>query len=85
MKFFGRTNEILFLRRQRALSHDCSRFTVVTGRRRVGKTELITQALGNPQAIDLNLLEKKALRFFEKNSGLANLPHRCLGLSLNEM
>ena len=47
MKFFGRTNEILFLRQQRALSHDCSRFTVVTGRRRVGKTELITQALGD--------------------------------------
>ena len=41
MEFFGRTDDIRELRRIRKLSAETSRFTVVTGRRRVGKTELI--------------------------------------------
>ena len=44
MKFFNRNNEIAKLRaiRDRARSGAC--FTVITGRRRVGKTELVKQA-----------------------------------------
>lgn len=47
MKFFGRKAEIDILRRERELSHGESRFTVVTGRRRIGKTELIGRALND--------------------------------------
>ena len=45
MKFFGRTEEIAELRKSRELSHRFAQFTVITGRRRVGKTELIKEAL----------------------------------------
>ena len=44
MKFYGREKEIGELRKEREISHRFSRFTVVTGRRRIGKTELIRQA-----------------------------------------
>lgn len=44
MKFFGRVEELKELKRIRDLSVSNSRFTVITGRRRVGKTELIEQA-----------------------------------------
>jgi len=51
MKFYGRKDEIAELRdiRGKAFS-DHSRFTVITGRRRIGKTSLILKALegGNP-------------------------------------
>lgn len=47
MKFYGREEEIAILRKERELSHRQSRFTVVTGRRRVGKTELIDKALND--------------------------------------
>lgn len=38
MKFYGREKEIAELRREREISHKTARFTVITGRRRVGKT-----------------------------------------------
>lgn len=44
MKFFDRKDEIIELRRNRNLSKENSRFTVLTGRRRVGKTELLHEA-----------------------------------------
>ena len=44
MRFYGREKEIAQLRREREVSHQTARFTVITGRRRVGKTELIRQA-----------------------------------------
>lgn len=44
MKFYGRGREIELLRKVRTDSHSFARFTVVTGRRRIGKTELIRQA-----------------------------------------
>ena len=47
MKFFDRQSEITELRRIRELSHENSRFTVVTGRRRVGQTELLREALSD--------------------------------------
>ena len=56
MKFYGREEEIAILRKERELSHRQSRFTVVTGRRRVGKTELIDKALNDGTDDDLYLL-----------------------------
>ena len=47
MNFFGREKEIEILRRERELSLENSRFTVVSGRRRIGKTELVGQALND--------------------------------------
>ena len=46
MRFFGRDEELRELKRIRDLSVSNSRFTVITGRRRVGKTELIERAFG---------------------------------------
>ena len=46
MKFYNRTNELAELRRIQKLSFsDNSRLTVVTGRRRIGKTSLIMKAV----------------------------------------
>lgn len=56
MKFFGREIEIAELQRIRELSRKCARFTVVTGRRRVGKTELIKHALNDGSDIFIYLL-----------------------------
>jgi len=47
MKFYGRAEELAELRQIRELSMEASRFTVVTGRRRVGKTELVERAFGD--------------------------------------
>ena len=44
MKFFDRRDEIAELRRIRAKSYENAQFTVITGRRRVGKTELVRHA-----------------------------------------
>ena len=46
MRFFGREDELKELKRIQELSVSNSRFTVITGRRRVGKTELIERAFG---------------------------------------
>ena len=45
MKFFDRESEIALLREIREKANLSARFTVVTGRRRVGKTQLIKRAL----------------------------------------
>ena len=47
MEFFDRTKEIGILRRIRKDSAKSARFTVITGRRRVGKTELIKRAFSD--------------------------------------
>ena len=44
MKFFGRQNEIKELQEIRNLSLQTARFTIVTGRRRSGKTSLLIKA-----------------------------------------
>ena len=44
MKFYNRQKELSVLRRIQADSLESARFTVVTGRRRVGKTELLKKA-----------------------------------------
>ncbi len=45
MRFYDREEEIKLLREIRKKSYKSARFTVVTGRRRVGKTQLIKRAL----------------------------------------
>ena len=47
MRFFDRKDEIAELRKNRELSTESSRFTVLTGRRRVGKTELLHEAFSD--------------------------------------
>ena len=47
MKFFNRTQELSLLREIREKSLDNAQLTVITGRRRVGKTQLIKAALGD--------------------------------------
>ena len=44
MRFFDRTEEITSLREIRGMSKDNAQFTVVTGRRRIGKTSLVWKA-----------------------------------------
>ena len=44
MKFYDRTREIDKLREIERRSHEVAQFTVVTGRRRVGKSSLILKA-----------------------------------------
>ncbi|GAA6401125.1 ATP-binding protein [Bacteroides ovatus] len=44
MKFFDRTEEIASLREVRGLAKGNAQFTVVTGRRRIGKTSLVWKA-----------------------------------------
>ena len=47
MRFFKRTKEIETLKEVRKLSEHAAQFTVVTGRRRIGKTSLIWNAYEN--------------------------------------
>ena len=55
MRFFGREVELKELRKVRELSQERSRFTVLTGRRRVGKTELSREAFDDGKTPYLNL------------------------------
>ena len=41
MRFFDREQEFEKLREIEALSHEVARFTIITGRRRIGKTEMV--------------------------------------------
>lgn len=56
MKFYGRENEVDELRKIRHLSKTGSRMTVLTGRRRIGKTELVDKALNDGEHPYLYLL-----------------------------
>ena len=47
MKFFDRKYEIGKLREIRELSNHAAQFTVLTGRRRIGKTSLVMKAYEN--------------------------------------
>jgi len=80
MKFYGREEEIGILRHERMLSHSAARFTVVTGRRRVGKTELLEHALNDGTDDYLYLLfgrkNEKALTEELRESAEAQLGDR---------
>ena len=45
MRFFDRASELADLMEIRKRSEDVAQFTVVTGRRRVGKTSLVMKSL----------------------------------------
>ena len=53
MRFYDREGEISYLRKERDLSKKVARLTVVTGRRRVGKTQLIQNAMNDAPYIYL--------------------------------
>lgn len=64
MKFYGREEEILELAKIRDISQDTARFTIVTGRRRVGKTELLDHALndGKTPYLYMHLIEQRKFK-----------------------
>ena len=76
MKFFDRENEISELRRIREASQGTARFTVLTGRRRVGKTELISQALGDQPFVYFYVSRKTQVNLCREFQGIVE---RCLG------
>ena len=51
MKFYGRQDEVQFLRRVRAESESQAQLTILKGRRRVGKTSLLQHAYGDQDFI----------------------------------
>lgn len=51
MKFYDREKETEALRRIERLSAECAQMTVITGRRRIGKTTLVKHACGSIPAI----------------------------------
>lgn len=65
MKFFDREDKIKKLRTIRAKSAKESQFTVIVGRRRVGKTELVKTALGDEDFIYLFVSRKSEMDLVE--------------------
>ena len=60
MKFYNREEELKVLREVQEQSfNDHSRFTVVTGRRRVGKTKLILKSCEEQPTVYLFVARKK--------------------------
>ena len=59
MRFFDRQEELRCLREIQERSRRVAQFTVVTGRRRVGKTSLVVKALGNETFVYL-FVERKS-------------------------
>lgn len=51
MQFFDRDKEINFLQQIKELSTRVAQFSVITGRRRIGKTSLVLKAYGEPSVI----------------------------------
>ena len=58
MQFTGRNDELAKLREIRTLSHEMGRMTVLTGRRRIGKTRLILESLDGDDFIYLFVTRK---------------------------
>ena len=79
MRFFDRKEEIGILREIREKSRKNARFTVVTGRRRVGKTQLIKRAMEDESYLYLYVSRKTEK---ELCSGFQNEIARVLELPL---
>ena len=85
MEFFGREEELAELRKVRETARKHARFTVVTGRRRVGKTELLKKAFADGEMPCLYLLvtrktEKVQCAAFQQESEKVlgiRIPGRC--------
>ncbi len=62
MKFYDRENEIDYLQRAWPQSEVSARFTVLTGRRHIGKTSLVLKGIKrNANCADLEVLHGKAM------------------------
>lgn len=79
MKFFDRREEIAELRRIRAKSHENAQFTVITGRRRVGKTELVKHAFEDEGYLYFYVSKKSQPDLCESFRQIAE---RALGVSI---
>ena len=75
MNFFGRENEIKELQEIRDISQRNARFTIVTGRRRSGKTSLLLKAY----------LKDKAEHFFHATGRFKKYHIEYKGLSMEDM
>ena len=71
MKFFDRDNEICELRKIREISRETARFTVLTGRRRVGKTELVKQAYADEPYVYFYVSRKTQVNLCEEFKEIA--------------
>jgi Predicted ATPase (AAA+ superfamily) len=70
-KFYDRENELSALESIEANSNKAAGFTVVTGRRRIGKTALLRKFMENKRAV--TFLPVAAARRFYANSGRKRL------------
>lgn len=61
MRFFGRKKEIELLQKIQTLSNGSARFTVITGRRRIGKTSLVMEAY-RPENVIYLFVSRKSER-----------------------
>jgi len=72
MKFFDRTEEIGQLLRIRNLAEESARLTVLTGRRRVGKTELMREAYKDTPYLYFYVSKKTQTALCEEFSAIAS-------------
>ena len=79
MKFYDREREIAALRLIRERSHEAAKFTVVTGRRRVGKTQLLKHAMEDEPYLYFYVSRKSEKDLCE---GFQNEIARVLGLTM---
>ena len=74
MRFFDRTEEIASLRKIREMAKNNAQFTVVTGRRRIGKTSLVWKAYE----------DEPILYFFVADVYKRQLPYAFLKLAIRK-
>ena len=72
MSFFNREAELAELHEIAARSEEVAQFTVVTGRRRVGKTSLVLKSLENETFVYL-FVERKSEKDLCKSDARINL------------
>ncbi len=63
MRFFDREQEFEKLREIEELSHEVAQFTIITGRRRIGKTEMVKKFYENKTMLYFLLLVKRKLTY----------------------
>lgn len=98
MRFYDREKEISRLRKIEQASRNNAQLTVVTGRRRIGKTQLIlksTELAAEPilyffvarkaENIDLDVLRDKGVHFLRATGELKDYKITYLGLSMENM
>lgn len=78
MKFYNREIELEQLKQIELLSHEASQMTVLTGRRRIGKTKLLLNAVQDNPAVYLFVSRKSesilSQQFAEEASRALNIP-----------